>query len=385
MKQQHVVMTVNNEFTTDYRVHREAKALVDAGYKVTLLCLFKKGLPREENREGINVKRILDAPIRLPVFAASRRVRAVWWRALLNQHADAYHAHDRDTLDLSARAARRFNVPLVYDSHEYWPDKNRYEHNTGNLRDRLSEWWWHRKERRYVHRAAALIMTSPGHARGLVEHYGVPMPTLVRNIPEYQRGTDAHFLRKKLGLDTNSRIAVYVGNIQRNRGLEEVITALTHLPKNVHFVAIGYGPYRKHLEQHLPDLARGRMHFIDTIPYREIVPTIHSADIGVAPFQSNCYSHRHVLPNKIFEYLMAELPVAVSNLPDMANIINAYDVGTTFVADQPKDIARALQDLLSDSARLQQLKRNARYATNTELRWDVEKKKLVTLYRGLLP
>jgi glycosyltransferase involved in cell wall biosynthesis len=380
----HIVMTVNNEFTTDYRVHREAKALVDEGYRVTLLCVHRTGLARQENREGITVKRVLDAPIRLPFFPSSWRVRARWWRELLALHGDVYHAHDRDALDLSARAARKLGVPLIYDSHEYWPDKNRYEHNTGNLRDRLSEWWWHAKERRYVRWARQIIMTSPGHARGLVEHYGVQQPVLVRNIPEYQRGDSSERLRKKFGLTKSDRIVVYVGNIQRNRGIEEIIAALQHLSENVHFVAMGYGPYRTHLEQHIPGSLRDRVHFHDAIPYRDIVSTIHSADVGVAPFQSNCYSHRHVLPNKIFEYLMSELPVAVSNLPDMADIVRRYDVGSTFEADSPRDIARAINELLADQPRLSQLKRNALYATNTELRWDVEKKKLVALYRSIL-
>lgn len=383
--QKKVVMTVSNEFTTDYRVFREARALVDAGYDVTLFCVYKKGLARSEEKDGIHVRRILDAHIRLPVSAQGRRVRKVWWKHLLEARADLYHAHDRDTLDLTARVARKLGVPFIYDSHEYWPDKNAYENNTRSLRDRLSEKWWNAKERRYISWASGFIVTSPGHGDGLVKRYGVQPPTLVRNIPEFQRGTDRTKLRKRIGLSATYKLLVYVGNIQRNRGIEEIIASLVHLPSHVHFAIIGYGHYQKELESRLPANLRSRVHFIGQIPFTEIIPLIYSADIGVAPFQANCYSHRHVLPNKIFEYMMAELPIAASAFPDMKNIIDAVGYGNTFDPASPSDIARVLNELLRDKEQLEKMRERAKNATEKTYRWDKEKDNLLNLYKKLLP
>lgn len=386
-----VVMTVSNDFTTDYRVHREAKALVDAGYDVTIFCVHLPGLKGAEEIDGIHVRRILDDYIKLPVRRSARAVRAMWRRALLEAEADVYHANDRDTLDESVRVAKRLGAKVVYDSHEYWPDKNSYENNTGSVRDRLSEVWWNLKERRYIKRIDALEVTSPGHGDGLVQRYGLqrrlgkPGYRLVRNIPEYQRGSDRELLRRHFKLADDARILVYCGNIQRNRGIEQMIASLTHLPNNVHFVVIGYGKYQSTLEQRLPAQLRARVHFFGLIPYRDIVKTIYSADIGVAPFQANCFSHYHVLANKPFEYLMAELPVAASNFPDMRAMLGETGAGVFFDPSSPEDIARAVLSVLGDPVKTAKMRANARAASESRLRWDREKESLLSLYHSLAP
>ena len=380
-----VVMTVSNEFTTDYRVYREASALTKAGYAVTIFCVYKPGLARAEEKDGIHVRRILDAHIRLPVSLQGRRVRRVWWKNLLKANADIYHAHDRDALDLTARAARKLGRPFIYDSHEFWPDKNSYENNTRSPRDRLSEMWWNAKEARYIRWADGFIVTSPGHGDGLVERYHVKPPVVARNIPEYQRGKDRTYLRRCLGLSATYKLLVYVGNIQRNRGLEEVIASLVHMPSHVHFVIIGYGHYQKELERRLPSNLRGRVQFFGAIPFTEIIPTIYSGDIGVSPFQANCYSHRHVLPNKIFEYMMAELPIAASNFPDMKKIIDEVGYGKTFDPASPADIAKTINAMLRDESGLENMRARAREASERQFRFDKEKEKLLELYRRLLP
>ncbi|MFH0830447.1 MAG: glycosyltransferase family 4 protein [Parcubacteria group bacterium] len=385
LNKRRVVMTVANEFTTDYRVFREASALTKTGYDVTVLCVYRKGLSRKEEREGVHVRRVLEQHLRLPVSRRARLVRRAWWQALTQQPADIYHAHDRDALDLTARAAQRFNVPFIYDSHEFWPDKNTYENNTGSLRDRLSERWWSAKEKRYAGRASAIIMTSPGHAQGLRLLYDVAAPVIVRNIPEFQRGTDKSILRKKFNLTEQDKIIVYSGNIQRNRGLEQTIAALLFLPKLVHLVIIGYGPYKKNLQESVAlDLAN-RVHFMDAIPFTELIPTQHSADLGIAPFQANCFSHRHVLPNKPFEYMMAELPVAVSNLAELRDLVRTVDYGETFNPDDPRDIAHAVNKILSDPRLAQRYRQNASRASQKTYRWDLEQQQLLKLYHRLLP
>jgi glycosyltransferase involved in cell wall biosynthesis len=379
-----VVMTVVNEFTTDYRVHREAKALVDAGYDVTIFCVWREGLPREQELEGIHVRRILDGYIRLPVSASARRIRAVWKKHLMAAQADIYHAHDRDALDMTSRVARKKRVPFIYDSHEFWPDKNQYENNTGSLRDRLSNWWWTAKERYHARKADGIIMTSPGHAAGLVALFKVQQPVLVRNIPEFQRGTDRRKLHNELSLPADAKVIVYVGNIQKKRGLEQVLAALPQLPDNTHFVTIGYGPYAAEFKKSVPDALKQRVHVHPPIPYREIVSLIHSADIGVAPFQANCFSHRHVLPNKPFEYMMAELPIAASNFPEMGEIITDADYGRVFTPGDPNDIARVLNEMLKNPEQLAKYRKNAEHASRTKYRWDIEKNSLLALYKKIL-
>jgi len=384
-----VVMSLNNVFATDPRVHREAKSLVDAGYDVTIFCVHKPGLPVAEEIDGIHVRRILGSYIRLPITRQARTIRATWRRALLEARADVYHGHDRDTLDETVRVAKELGAKSIYDSHEYWPDKNRYENNNGSLRDRLSELWWNLKERRYIKQVDALEVTSPGHGDGLVRRYGLaaehgsPGYTLVRSIPEFQRGTDRMLLKRRFKLPADAFLLVYIGNVQRNRGIEEVITSLRHLPPRVHFAVIGYGPYQQELERRIPEELKGRVHFHERIFHRDIVPTLYSADVGMAPFQANCYSHYHVLPNKPFEYMLAELPIAASDFPDMRHVLDEVGAAVYFDSSKPTDIARAVRTLLENPQLRERMRTNERAATEKTYRWDVEKDSLLNLYTRL--
>ncbi len=379
-----VVMTVSNDFTTDYRVYREATALIGAGYDVTIFCVHLKGLAREEEIDGIQVRRILDNYLRLPFTIGARKVRKVWLKALRDAKGDIYHAHDRDTVDYSVKVAGERGVPVIYDSHEYWPDKNQYENNTGSLRDRVSGLWWNAKEKRGAIKANAMIMTSPGHAKKISEDFKIPMPTLVRNIPIFQRGQDKDYLKRKFKLNDQAKIVVYVGNIQKNRGIEEMMMALRHLPKNIHFVVLGYGQYRETLMKNTPTELKSRVHFHEPTHFLKIVPIMYSADMGVAPFQASCFSHYHVLPNKPFDYLMAELPIATSNFPDMKKIVEENKVGTTFEPKDPKSIAKAVMEVLGDDARYSAYQKNASKASQFKFRWDKEKENLISLYSRLL-
>lgn len=376
-------MTVSNDFTTDYRVYREAQALLEEGHQVTIFCVHLPDLARSEDVDGIKVRRILDNHLRLPVTKGARQVRQRWLHELRQANADLYHAHDRDTLDYTAKVAREKGVPFIYDSHEYWPDKNQYENNTGSLRDRLSGIWWTAKEGRHARQANAIIMTSPGHATGLVKKHRVQQPVLVRNTPLYQRGTDRSLLRRKFQLTGQDKIIIYGGNVQRNRGIEEVISSLKYLPENYHFVTLGYGKYAAELEKNIPAELAQRVHFHEPVHFLKYIPLMYAADMGIAPFQASCYSHYHVLPNKPFDYLMAELPIATSNFPDMKKIVLENKVGTVFEPDQPKDIARAIRHVLENEQRYQVYRANATKASETEFRWDREKVNLVDLYRKL--
>lgn len=379
-----VVMSLTNPFTTDYRVYREATALVQAGYRVTLLSLYLPGLKREEVIDGIRVRRILEDYIKLPVTKRAREVRRTWLAALRAEQGDIYHAHDRDTLDYTIKAARELRVPAIYDSHEFWPDKNRYQNNSGNLKDILSTFWWNQKEKNNARKASAMIMTSPGHAKKIVELFGVAPPVIVRNVPLYQRGSDHQYLKKKFNLKNNDKIIIYVGNIQKNRGLEESIAALNYLPDNIHLVIMGYGPYRRKLANNLPTPLRPRVHFHDTVDFLKIIPIIYSADVGIAPIQPSCFSYVEVLPNKPFEYLMAELPIAVSDFPQMRKIVLEHNVGAVFDPQNPRDIARSIRDIITDPQKYKNLRTRARTISKTRYRWDIEKKNLLNLYRRLI-
>ena len=107
-----------------------------------------------------------------------------------------------------------------------------------------------------------------------------------------------------------------------------------------------------------------------------------SADLGVVLTQDNCLNHHYSLPNKLFEYLHAGLPVICSDLPEIARIVQGYQVGELTDPDNPSDIAQSIKSILSDPPRFLQMKINTKKAAE-DFNWDKEKRKLITIYQNL--
>lgn len=126
-----------------------------------------------------------------------------------------------------------------------------------------------------------------------------------------------------------------------------------------------------------------RTFFIDEVSPEEILSYTSSADVGISPIENTCLSYYYCLPNKLFEYLMAGLPVAVSDFPEMAKIVKEYEVGEVFDPEDPQDIARAINAILRDEKKYQQYKENAKKASEV-FNWENESKRLVNLYKELL-
>jgi len=123
-----------------------------------------------------------------------------------------------------------------------------------------------------------------------------------------------------------------------------------------------------------------RVSFASPVPMTDLVRAASEAEIGVIPYIPVCLNNRFCLPNKIFEYMMAGLALAGSDLPELRRIILGYNLGGVFNPEEPQDIARALNELLADDAGLETMRRNALDASKTVFNWDIEGQKLLRLY-----
>ena len=115
-------MLVRNSFTHDSRVEKEAATLVGAGYAVTVVAEAAPGVSLNEDRDGYIVRRVERPLSKVPglrLLAYLKRFEA----ALLESAPDILHAHDSDAVQPVARAARKLDVPFVYDAHELWLGK----------------------------------------------------------------------------------------------------------------------------------------------------------------------------------------------------------------------------------------------------------------------
>jgi glycosyltransferase involved in cell wall biosynthesis len=153
-------------------------------------------------------------------------------------------------------------------------------------------------------------------------------------------------------------------------------------PGNV-IVLLGEGSHLKMVETMIAELGVGdRVKIKSYVPHAELLSWTASADLGLTIFSRDIsLSLRYCLPNKLFEYLMASLPVLTTPLDAVVELVKRYEVGCAIENMKPETIATGINQALADPIQLARMRANAREACARELRWDIEKRSLVNLYR----
>lgn len=298
-------------------------------------------------------------------------------RAAVSLGPEVVHAHDLATLPTGSRVARICGARLIYDSHELEMHRNS-----------AFPWYvWKRRrllEQRHIRKADAVITVSDSIADHLASDYDILRPVVIINAPNPPaRDTGKEGLRQTLGLK-DEPIAVYVGSVTVNRGIEQCVHALVRIP-NLRLALVG--PRRPRTEQEVTQLAerlgvRNRLYLVDPVPPEDVVSFISSADVSVVPIQDVCLSYRYCLPNKLFESAFAGLPIAASNFPELRRFIDCCGCGVTMDQADPDDIAEKIQLLLYDPIRYR-LSLAEQAALLSIYGWPVQAKKLCNLYDNL--
>ncbi len=184
------------------------------------------------------------------------------------------------------------------------------------------------------------------------------------------------------------RIALYQGNLQPDRGLERLVQAARFLERDIVIVMMGKDMTgtRARLEAGIArEGVAERVKIIAPVPYKDLLDWTASADIGLIVYAADySLNVQMMLPNKLFEYLMAGLPVLSSELPAVMDVISMYDVGEVVTSLGPKDIAAAINAMLADRETLARRHQNALNASQQELCWEKERQALISLYQNVL-
>jgi glycosyltransferase involved in cell wall biosynthesis len=290
----------------------------------------------------------------------------------LAEAADVYHCHDLNTLWIGHVCKTKTGARLIYDSHELQTERSRMGY------------WWKRwalwNERRWLPSADALIVASPPWIDHLRRLYGaVPDPAVaVINVPE-KTAVVARDLRPDLGLAPGTPILLYQGSIQENRGIEPAIDAV-ELLDGVVLVIVGYGYYRNSLEDMVNKRGLAdRVRFFGPIPNDELLHWTASADVGLCNIVNASLSYYTTLPNKLFEYMMSEVPILGSDSPGIGVVVDETGTGEIVDPVDPQSLATATEKILADPEPY----RAACRVASERYNWEVESRALLGVYERL--
>jgi glycosyltransferase involved in cell wall biosynthesis len=379
-----ISMLVLNTFINDARVHKEASTLASAGYTVNVIALWQPGLDKVENRSGYSVFRVPLSSRALQNRLLSPLIKYIeyaWrvWKLSYRIPAHIYHANDSNTLPIAWMIAKKNNAKLIYDAHELETGRN-FGDSSLSLIYRLV---WSFPEKLLIHQVDAVITVNRLIADELARLYKIHVPFVIMNCPVLNLVSNTNLIRQELDIPDDMKILIYQGRITSGRGLESFFVAIQQLNDTVG-VVLGDGPLLQAYRDRVRSGEWQRIYLLGMINMTVLPSYTASADLGVVLIQDTCLSYRLSLPNKLFEYLHAGLPVICSDLPAMATILKEYQVGELVNPDDPASIAHGIKIALGDVSRYKTLKANTHKASEV-FNWQNEGKKLIEIYKNFTP
>lgn len=350
-----------------------ARAIIE---RVLVIATAKEGLPE---REIIDCRRqVLRVETRLKGERFwSKVLRFVEWStrvffALRDETVGMVNCHSLSVLPLCVVLSWWHKSLLIYEPHELETETA----TSQGIRKHIAKW----VERSLIGQADRVIVVSDSIAGHYRRDYRLSQVPVILNVPEAVAGDAAApngLLRGRFDIPDNHLVFMYQGVFDEARGVLWLLDAFRQVPPDRHLVYMGFGPLEEKIRS--AALVTPNIHLHPAVPPREVMRYTQGADIGFALLSDDCLNHRCALPNKLFHYLHAGLPVIVSDLDEMGALVDHYGCGWRANND-----AAALAICVSavDPVALESRRAGALRAKD-DLHWGHEQDKLESIYSNL--
>lgn len=355
-----IFVAVTNDVSTDYRVHKVCEYLSEKKFSLTV---YGRILPNTiaVNRvyKIIRKKHFFNNNF---LFYAEYNIRLFFF--LLKSKYNIILANDLDVLPACYFASKIKKIDLVYDSHELFSEGPELQGRN------FVQNFWRSLENYFLPKIKKQYTVSPS----IVEFYGKKYQNnmgVIRNIPLLQDKE----ITEEISFPTKNRTILYQGVLNPGRGIKPMVKALQFI-ENLDLIIIGYGKVENELKEFVINQnMQNRVHFLGRIERDRLFNYTRKATLGMVLEEPLGLSFQYSLPNKLFDYIHAELPIVAGTLPEISRIIKKYKVGVMVEDYSPEKIAKTVKNLLDNSTLYNTIKENQRKAKE-ELCWEIESKKL---------
>ena len=281
------------------------------------------------------------------------------------------HCHDFTVLPIGFLIKFLMGAKLIYDAHELESNTNGTSKIFGKTILFVEKVFWASID--------ALIVVSPSIEKWYRNNIGDKYSEVVLNSPVIEKKTsdiNSQYLREHFRIPDESRIFIYVGGLMHGRGIDLLVEVFKNNELNSSLVFLGYGELSDELKIVAAEYPNIYVH--DAVPHERVVSITKSADIGVCLIQNVSLSDYYCLPNKLFEYCFAGIPVLASDFPDISKVVKKYNLGKCSELEAQK-IYKAIKEFDS-IGELPKIKTEDLY----ELSWRAQEEKLLKLYDRLI-
>jgi len=370
-----VLMLLSNPFRPDIRPYLEAKALVEKGYGVTILCWDREcKYPEKEVIEGIHIERIRLRsqkgalyPLRLMKFhrLVVKRARAMDF--------DVVHAHDYDTLKPAIKLARG-GKKLVYDIHEIYSMMIRVDVPA------FVASMVQRSEDRLMKKADKALVTL----EEAKEHYvrrGVPADkiSVVMNSKDWGPVDPAKVAELRRELDLEGKfVIVFIGTLGEGKFLRELLELSEGFGDEVLLLG-GYGD----MEGEVRARAGDKVRFLGTVAPGDVPAYLSLGDVGVCMYHPSMEQQKIGIVSKFFDYVHVGLPCIINEeLTKTAQVAREEDCAL-LIPYGKKEFALAVRRLRTEEGLAERLGENIS-RLQSRYHWSRNKESLLAVYEELL-
>lgn len=360
-----MIVSVTNDLVADNRVHKVCTTLVNAGFSVLLIGRTFPGKIRLEE-QVYSTKRFRLFFNKGFLFYAEFNFRLYLF--LLFSKFDVLLSNDLDTLTANFIASKVRRKPLVYDSHEYFTEVPEL---IGRKRvKRIWEWL----EAKMVPNIKHAFTVCNSIADIYKQKYGVQF-NVVRNLP-FSRENLFVLQKERKG----QKIILYQGAVNVGRGLKQAILAVKNL-EGAKLIIAGDGDIKQNLEKLVfSENLSGKVEFKGRLSMMELEELTPQADLGLSIEEDLGLNYRFALPNKLFDYIQARVPVLVTNLPEMAAVVRDYQIGEITDSLEPEKLAEKIKLIFENEEARKTWKINLERAAS-DLTWEKEEKFILEIFK----
>jgi glycosyltransferase involved in cell wall biosynthesis len=366
-----ITVSVISELTTDQRVIRICTTLHEMGFDVTVIARsFADSLPL--GNYIFKAKRI--RCFFKKGFMQFAEFNTKLFFHLLFSKTDYFLANDLDTLVPNYIVSKLRRKKIFYDTHEYYT-------GVPELKDSpLKRKIWKSFED-WIFPKLEIVYTVNNSVKNVYQKEYRSEIKVIRNVPVSERINPIELPESWKG-----RIILLMQGtgINVNRGGLELLESMQLLPGNYYLVYIGSGnQWNTIAEKRIEWNLESKVEMIHKLPPEELKRYTPLAHLGFSLDGFEDVNFLYNLPNKIFDYIHAGVPVIATAIPEVKNILESYQCGICCESQSPNEIAEQITDLMNDPLLYNQLKQNALIAAR-ELCWENEKQKLISIYQPFL-
>ena len=320
-----IIVSVTNDLSTDQRVHKVCTSLQQMGFDV--LLVGRKLKSSLSLQRGYSTKRMSLLFNSGMLFYAEYNLRLFFF--LLFSKCDVLLSNDLDTLLANHLASKLKGSALVYDSHELFPEAPELQKRP------FVKGVWECLERCLLPKQKHAYTVCQSIAEFYRAKYGVRMEVL-RNVPILLEGK-----RKQ----RNEKMLIYQGAINPGRGLDLAIRALSFL-EGVKLLIVGGGKGTDELKRLAKQQGvEQQVEFVGWVPQEKLKEYTEKANVGLLLEEPLGLSFEYALPNKLFDYIHAEIPFVTTPLVEVKRVVENYKIGELLKSREPKILAQQIEEL----------------------------------------